>query len=218
MKIFDVTKNKFLYLIFGFLIISIATPFLFTLPAPFEWMVLTGAGDIGDTIGGITSPFLGAISAILIFCAFKEQVKANRLLMEQQQFQLIQFDLQKLETDFFDISQNINNIIKIYNEGHNPDPYQPKIEVDNVLITKTIYTLIVFRQSVELINKLQTNKDFLLSKLKTLYIVYYYDGLFNFINGIQIQEAVKVNDRIITLVDKIKEINNVFGMSNKNEE
>jgi hypothetical protein len=37
-------------------------------------------GQIGDTIGGIAGPLISALSAILVFIAFKEQVKANKLV------------------------------------------------------------------------------------------------------------------------------------------
>ncbi len=37
----------------------------------------TGTGQIGDTIGGITAPFIGIIAGYLTFLAFHEQSKAN---------------------------------------------------------------------------------------------------------------------------------------------
>ena len=43
----------------------------------------SGTGQIGDTIGGLYSPFIGLLSAVLIYISFKEQVKANRLLQVQ---------------------------------------------------------------------------------------------------------------------------------------
>ncbi|MEI7594488.1 MAG: hypothetical protein WCK02_01985 [Bacteroidota bacterium] len=56
----------------------------------FEMNATTGV--IGDTIGGITSPIIGLISAILIYITFNEQVKANRELnirMDKQETQSI---------------------------------------------------------------------------------------------------------------------------------
>lgn len=41
-----------------------------------------GMGEIGDTIGGITAPFIGIIAAILVYISFRAQIKANKELME----------------------------------------------------------------------------------------------------------------------------------------
>lgn len=40
-------------------------------------------GPIGDTLGGLTAPFIGLLSAILVYMSFQEQVKANRLVQNQ---------------------------------------------------------------------------------------------------------------------------------------
>ena len=54
-----------------------------------DFLDFTNKGGIGDTIGGITSPFINALAAVLVFIAFKEQVKANQLLKEQHYYQHI---------------------------------------------------------------------------------------------------------------------------------
>ncbi|MCA6381350.1 MAG: hypothetical protein IM610_16570 [Cytophagales bacterium] len=40
---------------------------------------LPDSGQIGDTIGGMTAPFIGLINAYLVFGAFKTQIRANEL-------------------------------------------------------------------------------------------------------------------------------------------
>lgn len=45
----------------------------------------TQTGQIGDTIGGTTAPILSLTGSILVFLAFREQIKANRLIQEQFQ-------------------------------------------------------------------------------------------------------------------------------------
>ena len=65
----------------GLLIVFIA-PFLLTLNGP-EWLNFRGTGPIGDTIGGIVGPIINAISAIIIFLSFYQQVKANKILSDQ---------------------------------------------------------------------------------------------------------------------------------------
>ena len=60
--------------IFGLII---ALPTLFTQPAFFDVFDFSNSGQIGDTIGGITAPFISSIAAVLVYLALREQVKAN---------------------------------------------------------------------------------------------------------------------------------------------
>ena len=74
-----------LILIFGVGFTSIfILPILFSLPAPYKWMNFTQTGAIGDTINGISSPFIALIVAVLTFLAFYIQYKAN--IQQRQQF------------------------------------------------------------------------------------------------------------------------------------
>jgi len=41
------------------------------------------SSQIGDTIGGITAPIIGLLSAILVYIAFREQVKANKAITDR---------------------------------------------------------------------------------------------------------------------------------------
>ena len=58
-------------------------PFLLTLEAFNERFNLSETGQIGDTIGGVTAPFLNLVGAFLVFYALKAQVKANELVQKQ---------------------------------------------------------------------------------------------------------------------------------------
>jgi hypothetical protein len=66
------------------LIITSIAPWLFTHPAICDRLNFTDTGSIGDTIGGLTSPFVGLIGAILVFISFMQQVKANKSLKESE--------------------------------------------------------------------------------------------------------------------------------------
>lgn len=74
-------KAKWLLAI-GILII-ILMPFLLTLEFFHARFNFSETGQIGDTIGGITAPFLNLIGAFLVFYALKAQVKANELVQRQ---------------------------------------------------------------------------------------------------------------------------------------
>ena len=83
-------KNlNIIQLIIIILIIIILTPFFISKIYISDYFDYTNTGQIGDTIGGITSPFINGLAALLVFITFKEQVKANKLIQEQIYFQHI---------------------------------------------------------------------------------------------------------------------------------
>ena len=53
-------------------------PYIFTRET-FLWFDFEKTGQIGDTIGGITAPVINLFAALLIYIAFKEQVRANEI-------------------------------------------------------------------------------------------------------------------------------------------
>ena len=67
-------KNHIIITNLLFIVIS---PFLFTRSGYIDF---THTGNIGDTIGGITAPFINILNAFLIYITFKEQQKANNTL------------------------------------------------------------------------------------------------------------------------------------------
>ena len=56
-------------------------PWPFTLPSSIDF---ANTGQIGDTIGGTMSPFVGIAGVIMTFVAFMMQVRANEIQREQQ--------------------------------------------------------------------------------------------------------------------------------------
>src|ERR1043165_7401962 len=129
-KKFEISKVTVgqLCLIIGLVILIL--PGLMTLTAFCKFFVLDGYGENGDVIGGVTSPFINGIAAILVFVAFKEQVKANVLITEQQHFQHIQEQVHRLEGgDVFDLPKLMDGIEKNINDSreqkeHYNDPSQ----------------------------------------------------------------------------------------------
>lgn len=74
-------RAKWLLLV-GVIIILIM-PFLLTGHFFHERFNFSETGQIGDTIGGITAPFLNLIGAFLVFYALQAQVKANEIFQDQ---------------------------------------------------------------------------------------------------------------------------------------
>lgn len=49
-----------------------------------DWFCdFTKTGSIGDTVGGLTAPVIGVISALLIYFSFRAQINANRIIQNQ---------------------------------------------------------------------------------------------------------------------------------------
>ncbi len=61
---------------------------IFVIPLVVTKVSIVGLGvsepnEIGDTIGGILSPFIGLISSFLVYLALREQIKANEIIALQ---------------------------------------------------------------------------------------------------------------------------------------
>lgn len=90
--------RKFWVLLTSFLIFIIGVGFLPYLFTSRSWFGIdfSSTGQVGDTIGGITGPFIAIASAFLVFIAFWVQYKAN-----EQQRQDIK--LERFQTNFFEL-------------------------------------------------------------------------------------------------------------------
>lgn len=76
--------------------LTLLSPFFIT--RCYNVLDFTSTGTIGDTIGGITAPFINIIGAILVFLALKAQIQANVLVQKQISDQVEEKKLQ-LESD-----------------------------------------------------------------------------------------------------------------------
>lgn len=88
-------------------------PLILTSPAFSKIFDFTSSGQIGDTIGGTTAPFLNLVGAILIFLALKAQVKANELIQEQidreNETKSIENEVENLNKLYSYLNESVNN-------------------------------------------------------------------------------------------------------------
>lgn len=87
-----ITRNVFNI---GFIIVAaliLCTPIIFTQRCIWDLFDFSNTGEIGDTIGGITSPFINLFAAYLIFKSFMAQVKANEEVQVQIKNSQIEFE------------------------------------------------------------------------------------------------------------------------------
>lgn len=212
-------KTNQLILILGIIILII--PPLLALPAFSSFLNFSNSGQIGDTIGGITSPFINAIGAILVFLAFKEQIKANNLIKEQQYFQHIQEQIHRLEDNFIDLSEVNNDIYqgitssKQLLNNFNDQGVQEHYSISKSALSKAIYTTTVFELTSDLINKMESNKEFLFKKLKMIYIIIYQEKYLRIAEALKhvtnMKSSTKLQEAELLLM--IKELENKFGKS-----
>lgn len=110
-KDYDITYKELFLFVGIVLVILFCVPLLLT---QFHIVDFTKTGNIGDTIGGITAPFLSLLGSVLVFIAFKEQIKANKLVQAQ-------FSLQQFETQFFEMlklhKDNVNEMFLATGDG-----------------------------------------------------------------------------------------------------
>ena len=85
MKLLQIEAYKTSQILLVLVVIILIFPVLLTLPAIGKIFNFSTTGQIGDTIGGITAPFINGLAAILVFIAFKAQIKANELLKHQEE-------------------------------------------------------------------------------------------------------------------------------------
>lgn len=113
MKKIRIFIKEYYILIIVIFLISL-TPYLFTqFTSNVKFDATTGA--IGDTIGGITAPFINLLAAILVYISFKEQIKANKEQIKSNRI------LSK-ETSYSFINSLINNFQESYSKYHKLNP------------------------------------------------------------------------------------------------
>ncbi|WP_421876340.1 hypothetical protein [Marinoscillum sp.] len=66
-------------------LVILLMPWVLTGRAIIQGLDFSNSGQIGDTIGGITAPFIGLISAFVVWKAFKAQIDANKLFQSERE-------------------------------------------------------------------------------------------------------------------------------------
>lgn len=93
-------RSEIIFLVLIILAIILIVPYIFTLPMFRVYTIPNdGTGQIGDTIGGLTAPFINGIGAILVYLAFKEQINATRQTKNIEVHKIINDRLNWLKTD-----------------------------------------------------------------------------------------------------------------------
>lgn len=145
---------------------------IFTFPSINNFFNFSNTGQIGDTIGGITAPFINGLAAVLVFLAFKEQIKANEIFKSQEKARMILDQISLIQEDKMEIERLIPGIISRVHV------YSDEFNITNVnYLNKLTYFFTEIRLTNELMHEYQGEKDFFYRKLSYLYIIRYKDLL-----------------------------------------
>ncbi len=183
-------KRIDILLIFG-LFLTIISPWLFT--RPLGLIDFTETGEIGSTIGGITSPITGILGAILIYYALVAQRQANKIQSENNTIQSLLSMLFNLESKCEQLTficddgerrkgiEAFNTIAStLYHDrikpymGEKADRYKNELTAvvnfgHYLNVVNDAHLIYEFIKSTEID---QFNKTLLLRKFKHLYIIF----------------------------------------------
>lgn len=126
------------------LILIIVSPWWFSLPGP-ETLNFTkeGPARIGDTIGGVTSPFVGILAVFATFWAFWAQYEYNKLqyrLSVKEQFDHGFYEM-------LSIHENITNSLRIEEKSITPSKDLPYSD-DVIKIGRAVFPYIYEEMTV----------------------------------------------------------------------
>lgn len=166
-KLENYTTSEMFLLI---LLVITVIPFLYTIPAFFERFDYSTTGQIGDTIGGITAPFINGLAAILVFAAFKAQIQANQIFKEGEmsrtildQIKIIQ-ENEDIDKDLIFLENRLSNLAV-------PSDIHIKNAINRIIFFTTEVSL-----AENLISKYTGERDFLYRKLHYLYVIRHKDS------------------------------------------
>jgi hypothetical protein len=115
-------------------------------------------GLTGDFLGGVASPFIGLVSAILVYLSFQQQIRANKIQMEalkqESKRNNIRSTLNILKSEISDlILENPGDDHKTY---HGMQAFEKFVEllhrsgletsIDNENVADTIYSILFIMQ------------------------------------------------------------------------
>ena len=180
MKIRNIDHYKPWHLLLLILFIIAIVPPLLVLPALAKFWNFSESASIGETIGGITSPFISGLAAVLVFLAFKAQIQANQIITNQEKARNILTQIILIQDDKLKIDETILRL-------QNRVEYLGESIVFQVVndVSKINFFTSEMRLAYELIKEYTGEKDFLYRKLYYLYVTRYQTILSDLSDGIK---------------------------------
>lgn len=170
-KINELTLSK--WILFVGIILTIIAPTILTIPTVQEYWNFSETGNIGDTIGGITSPVIGIVGAALLYLSIYLQYSAN--LRQDKAFS------NQIHTTYIqDLIQSISNEIKDQEQKtkNKQELEELAIKADDLSTDPTINVVsrIYYNQSFKIAGELNllfeslNNDDLITNKFPLLHL------------------------------------------------
>ncbi|KFF09135.1 putative phage abortive infection protein [Chryseobacterium luteum] len=188
-----------------FLMLSIIAIPLFTRPGFMTFFDPKETGYIGDTIGGITNPFINSAAVVVTGLAFYMQYKANKLQVSifkkqldeaKEQFNIDQLNQRKknqveqIETQFYEMlklhKSNINELE--YKDYGSIDTNSINIKGRRTFENFNIELIVIYKKI--LLHSSYSNNYTQKQKLSMAYKIFFY-GLWNEQNGLYKMNMLK---------------------------
>lgn len=167
-KSYNHDRMDVIFLIVILFLIVVIVPYIFTLPVFNVYKSNQGStGEIGDTIGGLTAPFINGIGAILVYLAFKEQVKSTQQTRNLEISKIVNDRLNWLKSDPYDIVATESKIKECLGDG----------KVFEHTLNKAIYLLSEFEDIYDIAQNNSDEKEVLSKQIQYLYRIIYRDRM-----------------------------------------
>lgn len=226
--------NIWIYFTIGWVIVA---PLL-----AFQIYIITGkeTGQLGDTIGGISTPVIGLLSAFLIYKSFKAQIDANAKISEQiskehqgSNFNYLNSELKELTTKFYEYRTKkldtgksefyrdcglFSQYLMLHQLRHEEllvNQFKDKLfqtEESLIKYSEFIAASMQFYDELEFLDISNEHKELLLNKFKTH--IFYIKNSFNYWRGLPKLEPIKgLEDHLLLYVinDFIIKVNPFIG-------
>lgn len=212
-KFTNMKEHKFTILIsIGVVLIILVAPFIFTSPYYLARFNFSGTGSVGDTIGGLTAPFINGLAAILVFIAFREQVKANKLLVSRDQARDVLEQIKAIQenrNDQYPFEKTVGDIIDNADLMIAPSPDLKM----TILLDRALYFLSEFVVAKELLERYNLEDNFIYNKLGYLYSIKYYAYIEKLVSSLRPRLGLPKNNHdgvIFEIVSTSEELNVYF--------
>ncbi len=102
----------------GFGVMLLVMPWLLTQPTWLSALDFSQSGQIGDTIGGITAPFMSLVGSGLVYLSFRMQVEMNRIQFRAITKQFHRNDEEDKEKSFNKLLEVLLSIKEYYSNEY----------------------------------------------------------------------------------------------------
>lgn len=200
-----------------YIVLIILLPYLFKLPAIYQFMDFSDSDKSATAINGFTAPIINFISIILLYRAFtmqkeandhlkttnETQVEANKYLKTQNEFKFLMDEFSRIENKILELKTN--NYISLGNSVQSSELYINSIS--EITYVTSIYNSLIININVNSIDEykekhrfIHSNDRIILTNVYYLYTIVFEKTLERFdraiLKSVKFGETVLKKDRV----------------------